>query len=296
MKKSTTLLTILCFWLVQLGYGQEDSLQLEALYQQYADSINQSFQFQHGEVSLQGDLALLKVPKGYKYLDAEQSKYVMADLWGNPPSECLGMLFPEETYPLSDHFTYAIEITYSEDGYIEDEDAQELDYDELMEEMKSQSVAINEARIEQGYGAIELVGWASSPFYDSKNKKLHWAKELKFESDSANTLNYNIRILGRKGYLNLNVIGEMDVLPMVKQDIDPVLASVDFKEGYRYSEFNPDIDQVAAYGVGGLIAGKVLSKVGFLAVLAKFWKFIAIAAVGLISALRKKIAGIFSGN
>ena len=42
-----------------------------------------------------------------------------------------------------------------------------------------------------------------------------------------------------------------------------------------YSEFNPDIDTVAAYGIGGLIAGKVLAKAGVLAaglvLLKKFW-------------------------
>ncbi|TYA89160.1 DUF2167 domain-containing protein, partial [Seonamhaeicola marinus] len=59
----------------------------------------------------------------------------------------------------------------------------------------------------------------------------------------------------------------------------------------RYSDFNPDIDQVAAYGIGGLIAGKILAKAGFFAVILKFWKFIAIGAVALFSSFRKKIFG-----
>ncbi len=104
-------------------------------------------------------------------------------------------------------------------------------------------------------------------------------------------MNYNIRVLGRKGFLVLNAIGDIGVLGKVQEDIDPILASVDFNPGFRYSDFNPDVDEIAAYGIGGLIAGKVLAKAGIFAVLLKFWKIIALAVVGAFSAFRKKIFG-----
>lgn len=51
---------------------------------------------------------------------------------------------------------------------------------------------------------------------------------------------------------------------------------------FRYADFNPDMDTVAAYGIGALIAGKVAAKLGILATvlifLKKFW---IIAVVGL---------------
>ena len=182
-------------------------------------------------------------------------------------------------------------MSYEEEGYIEDEDAEDLDYDDLLEEMQSDAQLGNEQRTTLGYPTIDLVGWAASPFYDNENHKLHWAKELKFEGDETNTLNYNIRVLGRKGYLTLNVIGDMEVLSDVQQNLDPILASTTFNSGHRYSDFNPDIDTVAAYGIGGLIAGKVLAKAGFFAVLLKFWKFIAIGAVALFAGFKKKVFG-----
>src|SRR2546421_9236086 len=42
-------------------------------------------------------------------------------------------------------------------------------------------------------------------------------------------------------------------------------SSVDgsFNEGNRYAEFNPGMDQAAAYGIAGLIAGGLLTKAGF---------------------------------
>jgi len=93
----------------------------------------------------------------------------------------------------------------------------------------------------------------------------------------------------------MNVIGEMPVLPMVNANMDNILPSVNFTEGNRYADFNPDIDKVAAYGIGGLIAGKVLLKAGILAkiglVLAKFWKLIAIGVIGFFAGVRKLFGG-----
>ena len=157
--------------------------------------------------------------------------------------------------------------------------------------MQEDSKSENEQRLRLGYPQVAIVGWASEPFYDSNTKKLHWAKELKFDSSEINTLNYNVRVLGRRGYMNLNVIGDMDVLQDVQNNINPILESVEFMPGNQYSDFDPDLDEVAAYGIGGLIAGKVLAKAGFFVLLLKFWKFIAIGVVGLYAAFKKKIFG-----
>jgi uncharacterized membrane-anchored protein len=260
-------------------------------YEILVDSIHASFYYEYGSIALNEDLATLQVPSGYKFLNAEQSKYVLEDLWGNMPEETLGLLFPENIDPLSDNFTYAVEITYTEDGFIEDEDAEDIDYNELLETMQEESEAMNTERKELGYDGIELIGWAQPPYYDNTTKKLHWAKELHFENYETNTLNYNIRVLGRKGFLTMNVIGEMNVLPMVQNDLEPILSSVEFNEGNRYADFNPDIDTVAAYGIGGLIAGKILAKAGFFALILKFWKVIAIGAVGAFGIFKKKLFG-----
>jgi len=283
---------ILLVFISNAASALSDSLEIaDEAYIQMIDSIDNSFNYQYGEVVLEEGLATITVPEGYKFLDAEQSQYVLTDLWGNPPSESMGMLFPENMSPLSDSLTFAVEVVYSEEGYIDDEDAKELDYEELLATMQEDTEAINPERIEQGYEAVELVGWASAPFYDDATKKLHWAKELKFGDAPINTLNYNIRILGREGYINMNAIGDVDVLPVFNQDIDRILASVEFTEGNRYEDFNPDVDKIAAYGIGGLIAGKTLAKVGFFAMLAKFWKVIALAVAGGFGLLRNVLFG-----
>ncbi len=163
-------------------------------------------------------------------------------------------------------------------GYVKDNDADKIDYKELLDETQKEEPAMNAERQKLGYPSIHMVGWAQPPFYDSKNKVLHWAKELQFGGEDLNTLNYDVRFLGRKGILSLNAVATIDQLPMVKNDINQVLAIAEFTDGNRYADFNDNTDKVAAYTVGGLVAGKILLKIGFFA---KFWKLILLAIAGI---------------
>ncbi|MCF8371656.1 MAG: DUF2167 domain-containing protein [Bacteroidales bacterium] len=293
MKKTFILIAVLLSTYPLIGqevYQELTEADIEA-YNHTLDSIENSFSYQYGEVRIGENIARLSVPSGYKYLDTKQSKYVLIDLWGNPPEETLGLLFKEDESPICENFTYVIEIQYSNDGFVSDEDSEDIDYEELLEEMQKSAIEANPERVKAGYPSIQLVGWAAPPYYDAKNKKLHWAKELNFDDTPINTLNYNIRILGRRGYLLLNIIGDMDVLPDINRDINKIQASIEFTFGNTYSDFDPKFDQVSAYGIGGLIAGKVLAKVGFFALVAKFWKLIALGAIGVLAGLRKKLFG-----
>ncbi len=256
------------------------------------DSLENTFKYQHGKVKLKNGIGEITVPKGFKYLDPEQSKHVIVDIWGNPDSEniSLGMILPEKQGVLDDR-GYVFNIQYDEIGYVKDDDADDINYDDLLAEMQKDTEEENKERNKQGYDPIQLVGWASNPFYDKEHKILHWAQELKFGTNKVNTLNYNVRILGRKGVLVLNAISSMQELPLVKKDIHNVLNIVTFNDGYKYSDFDPSVDQVAAWTIGGLVAGKVLAKVGFFAIIAKFGKVIAIAVGGFFTAMWRRMRG-----
>ncbi len=259
-------------------------------YELWAKEIWDSLDRQTGEIDLPGNAATLTVPENFYYLDPTDTKRILVDVWGNPEGSTkglLGMLFPADSTPFDDA-SWGVTIEYEQDGYVNDEDAADLDYNELLADMQQDTLLSSEARVEQGYEPIELVGWAAAPFYDSEAKKLHWAKELHFGDAELNTLNYNIRILGRKGVLVLNFIAGMDQLDVINNNLDTVLAMAEFKEGSRYADFNPDIDDVAAYGVGALITGKVLAKTGFLAAALLFLKkFGVFILVGLFALGRK---------
>jgi uncharacterized membrane-anchored protein len=161
---------------------------------------------------------------------------------------------------------------FEEEGYVKDEDADKLNADQLLKDLQDGQKEANEERVKEGYPALEIIGWAMKPKYDKETKKLTWAIDLRVEGSSSHGVNYYVRILGRRGFLVLTVLGGADALPKIDQSLPEVLSMVNFNEGHRYADFNPKTDKVAAYGIAGLITAAVglkLLKLGFFALIFK---------------------------
>ena len=291
MKKPLLLLALFClsFWAFA---NDEDSVKLlKERIAFFTDSINKSMNWEHGSINIADGAVKINVPKGFKFLNAKQSQYILEDMWGNlPDNTVLGMVFPENVQPMGDS-VWAFVVTFDKMGFVKDDDADDMDYDKLLVQMKEDAKNANEERVKQGLDRFDLVGWAQKPFYDKDNKVLHWAKEFHAEGADENTLNYDVRILGRKGVLSMNAIASMGQLSLVKANIDDVLKIAEFTEGNKYKDFDADVDDVAAWTIGGLVAGKILTKVGILAGLGKFLKIIIIGIVALGGAAWKWITG-----
>jgi uncharacterized membrane-anchored protein len=260
------------------------------------EEIASKLKFQQGEIKLKDGLATLKAPANFRYLDPDQADTVLVQLWGNPPrgEKTLGMLFPAEISVASPE-SWGVVITYDEDGYVKDDEAASINYSDLIKEMQEGTREANQERTKQGYEAVELIGWAAPPRYDRAAHKLYWAKELSFGGDPLHTLNYDIRALGRRGVLSLNAVASMSQLQAIEKDMRQVLGFVEFNEGHRYGDYVAGMDKVAAYGIGGLIAGKLAAKAGLFKLLmvfaAKFWKLLAIGAVAVGAFVKKLLSG-----
>lgn len=260
-----------------------------------AGEILDSMTFRKGNVELPGGFATLNVPENLRYIGPDDSKRFLEEGWGNPDgSGQMGMLLPMDTDLFGDA-GWAVVVSYQEDGYVSDKEAGNIDYDKMLKSMQKSTLENNRHRQEKGFPPLTLVGWAAPPHYDSQSKKLYWAKELKFGQDEQHTLNYNIRILGRKGVLVMNAVSGMDQLPMVQERMEQIIAFADFNEGYRYADFNPGVDKMATYGIAALIGGKLAVKAGLLAklggLLVAFKKIIIVgflAVVGFFSKLFKR--------
>ncbi len=262
----------------------------ETEYMAWAKSLWASLDRQKGDIVLPQGNATLHVPATFYYLNPADTEKVLVDVWGNPPgSETLGMLFSTDVTPFDDN-AWGVTIAYEEDGYVSDENAKDIDFGELLQQMQEDTRVASSERQKQGYEAIELVGWAAQPYYDEATKKLYWAKELKFgEAVQENTLNYNIRVLGRKGVLLLNFIAGMNQKALIDGQVNSVLAMAEFNPGSRYEEFDPEFDKVAAYGIGALVAGKVMAKTGLFAVALIFLKKYGVLLLFGIAALFGKL-------
>jgi uncharacterized membrane-anchored protein len=297
--KSLLLQLLLCVTITANAAPPGDStIEYVEEYLKLVDSVNTALKYQTGKIELEGGHAALNVPEGFKYLNKEQSKYVITQLWGNPENsaeEMVGMIFPENSNPFNDS-SYAFIVSYSAIGYVKDDDANKIDYDEMLKNLQKEEKAENTQRMKAGYDPVYMLGWAQKPFYDNKRKILHWAKELRFgDGEGEHTLNYEVRILGRKGMLSLNAVSTMNELPLVNNDIPKILDIASFTEGNKYSDFDPDLDQVATWTIGGLVAGKLLAKVGLFAIIVKYlaaaWKFLLLALVPIGAWIKKRFTG-----
>ncbi|HBS35191.1 MAG TPA: DUF2167 domain-containing protein [Parvularcula sp.] len=239
-----------------------------------------------GAVKIGAAKATLNVPETLYFLDAEDARAVLEEAWGNPPDEStLGMILPAGATPLDDG-VWAATISFSDEGYVSDDDAGKINYDELMASMQEDARASNAWRDENGYPKVDLVGWAEPPTYDAGSHKLYWAKELKFGESEVNTLNYDIRVLGRSGVLVIGFIADMNALPEIRAAAPEVLSVAAFDEGARYADYQHGVDKKAAYGLAGLITGGVIAKkAGLFAAIAIFAKkFVGIIVAGLVAA------------
>ena len=289
MKLPALLLSVSLLFLGFFAHSQEeDSGQAKA--KKLADGLN----YQKGEITLRDGLARIHVPSGFRYINAADSNTVLSKIWGNPPnSNTLGMLVPSDLSVASQE-GWGVIITYDEDGYVKDDDAAKIDYTKLLKQMQDSTREGNAEREKEGYAPIELVGWATPPRYNKATHKMYWAKELKFGNSPESTLNYNIRILGRKGVLVLNAVAGMGQLREIEQAAPQILAMVDFQQGNRYVDFNKSTDKVATYGIAALVAGGVLAKVGAFKALIPILlgaKKLVIVAVVAVAAFFKRIFG-----
>jgi uncharacterized membrane-anchored protein len=227
---------------------------------------------QGGAIQVPGAHATLKLGDNYYFLPAADAKRVLTEAWGNPPdsvTDVLGMVFPKgrTTYDGS----WGAVISYEDTGHISDEDASEQDYDQVLADMKAGEEESNKGAREAGYAGSVTVGWAQAPTYDAASKTLIWARDIKFDGQEQNTLNYDVRTLARTGVLSINMVDSMNHLPVVKTAALDLAKTVELSPGSRYAEYNPSTDATAEYGLAGLVAAgagvAVAKKAGLLAIL-----------------------------
>ena len=260
-----------------------------------AEQFVQSLHFRNGTIEVPEAKARFNLDGDFRYLDKADARRVLEDLWGNPPDEdVLGLIVPRSP-GLTDEQSWAVVVTWSDDGYVSDDDASKIDYTQLLHDMQEQTREANPEREKAGYGSLQLIGWAVPPRYDAGNNKLYWAKELQFDGEANHSLNYDIRVLGRHGYLSLNAVSGMAELALVREGMEKLLPMAEFEPGARYADHNPKTDKVAAYGVATLIGGGLAAKAGLFAklglLLAKFWKLLLIGVVAFGAAAKKFFGG-----
>ena len=242
------------------------------------EAFKASLHPQHGDIAIAAATATLHLGDRYYFLPAADAKKVLTEAWGNPADlvqDVLGMVFPEGTDFTTDDGWAAV-VSFRDTGYISDSDAKSMDYDALLRDMRAPEDEENQERKSAGLPSVHLVGWATPPTYDAANHVLVWAREIAFGEDTVHTLNYDLRALGRRGVLSMNIIASMEQIDRIRNAaaaLEPIAA---FDNGARYADYVPGTDKSAGYGLAGLVMAGVgvaaAQKLGLLAVALLFLK------------------------
>ena len=251
-----------------------------------------------GDIRVPGTDAVLHLGSRYYFLTADEAKLVLA-AWGNPPGSAdgvLGMVFPTGT-TFVDQEGWTAVVTYDPAGYVSDQDADKADYQKLLDQAREGEDSDNAQRKKDGFSGAHLVGWAQAPSYDKAHHYMIWARDIRFDGEQVDTLNYDMRVLGRRGYLSLNVVTGMDKLPQIRTEAAQLASVTTFERGAAYGDYQPGGDKKAEYGIAGLVAAGIgvaaAQKLGLLAVIALFAKKLIVLIVAGGAALAARFKRLF---
>jgi uncharacterized membrane-anchored protein len=231
----------------------------------------------HGpqEVRLAGQ-GKLSLPEGFGFIPQKEGAAVLQAMGNSTDENFIGLIFPDT------NAGWFATVDFDPAGYIEDGDAKDWDSDELLDSLKDGTKEGNKERRKLGITPIEVTKWVEVPAYDASQHRLVWSAEVRDiggqEPDP--TINYNTYVLGREGYISLNLITSSSQIEKDKPTARQLLTGIQFNQGKRYTDFNEATDKVADYGLAALVGGLAIKKLGLLGtiglLLAKFGKLILI--------------------
>ena len=244
------------------------------------EELQNPLQWQSGPATASiGEIAEIDLSSEYVYLDDEGTQKLLALTQNIPSGAELATLAPK-----NDEQWFVV-FEFDESGYVADDEKDELDADAMLESIRAGTEAANEERRKRGWETMTIVGWREEPHYEYSTNNLSWA--IDGETAGRRNVNRMVKLLGRRGVMTATLVGGPDEMDISIAQVNTLLESFRFTAGNTYAEYVPGTDKLAEYGLTALVVGggaAVLAKSGLLA---KLWKPIAVALVGLGAGVKR---------
>ncbi len=239
----------------------------------------------HADGPLVGDLggiAQIELPEGFRFADGQETRVRLEAMQNATSGDELGMVIPT-----ADDANWFVLFEFSEVGYVEDGERDELDADAMLKTIRDGNRHANEERKERGWAPLEITDWEQPPRYDSRTHNLEWA--VRGESEGEAIVNYNTRLFGRRGVMEVALVGNPYEVQSVLPALKFLLEGFSFTPGHRYAEFQPG-DKAATYGLAALVTGGTAAAAIESGVLQRLWKFIVAGVLAVGVAWKKLFA------
>jgi uncharacterized membrane-anchored protein len=241
-----------------------------------------------------GKEANIKLADGYVFANAADTRKLMASMGNRVDNTEVGLVSPR-----AEGEDWIMVFEYHDVGYVKDDDKDKIDADALLKNISEGTEESNKLRKEKGIPGLHVVGWEEKPNYDPVTHNFQWALLAK-NDDGSQVVNYNVRLLGRGGYMSVTLVEDPQKLALSKPKMREVLSGFTYRQGNSYAEWRPG-DKLATYGLAALVAGgagAAAVKLGLFGVLAKLLakagKLVVVLIAGIGAGLKKlwnKITG-----
>src|SRR5262249_40120983 len=157
----------------------------------------------------------LALPEGFAYLEPKSAARQLEKMGHFHNEGLLGVVVPNDPAK-----GYYVTLWWADEGFIKDDET--LDNDAILDTLKAWQEEANKEREQKGFDALILDGWAEPPRYDRETHHLVWA--LRLHDTKLTSINFPTRILGRRGFVMLNLVCGEAEFAASKADMPQLLA------------------------------------------------------------------------
>lgn len=250
--------------------------------------IEASLPYKTGDITID-DVAVIKLPQGYKYLQGEDAYKVITEMWGQEiKRDDIDAIIVADGDMLVDDADPAVMVNYEDGGYVSDSDAQDIDPDEILKNWRSTDKEDH----------TKTLDWLIKPVYDNQTHTFTYASQFEILGYNdvvvGKSVNYSLYSFNRHGSIILTGTGTAEIFDRTNKITTTVADGIEYLPGHDYSSYTKG-DKISDMTIGGIaaggIVGAVLAKTGILAVVLKFIKVIAVAVIAIVAGFWKRIRG-----
>jgi uncharacterized membrane-anchored protein len=219
-----------------------------------------------------GANAELQVPQGSLYGDAAYTKKWLEESGNLLTGREQGSLITQNA---------TVIFEWEDSGYVKDDDKDKLDADAMLKSLREGQDEANEELKKLGRPELSIDRWQVKPHYDQASNNLEWGPVVKNKQNEHETVNYNVRVLGRRGTMAVTLLVDPSQLDTTLPWFRNAMKEFSFVKGEDYASWR-DGDKVAEYGMAALITGGAVAVAAKSGLLAKLIKpiLVGIAAMG----------------
>ena len=226
-----------------------------------------------------GPHAEIQVPEGFFLTDGEGCRTILK-AYGNLVGEDeVGFFAPAS-------MDWFVTFDFDDVGYVKDDEKDKLDADAMLKSIREGNAQANEFKKSKGMSTFTILGFAIPPRYNPETNNLEFAIRLKDDEDNNESVNFQTKILGRRGVMVVTLVcdpTELDsLLPVYRGHMETFA----YKSGGKYAEYRQG-DKVAKYGLTALVVGGGVALAAKSGLLGKLLKPILLGVLAVGAGLKK---------